>query len=155
MRILLLTILLFFVGNSMAYGSHYLLEDVSFITAEERASFEKVGVEATEQLLEKSKTAKARKSLAAKSGIALERIEALGKLTDLLQMRGIGPKMALLFSAAGCTTAKELSAQKINVFYETIKTTNKTQQISEVLPSPELVASWIKAAASVPVKFIR
>ena len=155
MRISILTMLLFFASGSLAYGSHYLLEDVSFVTADERVALEKVGVEATEQLLEKARTAKARKALSEKSGLPVERIKALGKLTDLLQVRGIGPKMALLFSAAGCTTAKDLSGQKIEVFYDTIKATNKTKQISEVLPSPELVASWIKAAGNVPVKFVR
>ena len=155
MRNLLLTILLSLVFLPQAYASHYLLEDVSFVTADERAKFEKAGIEATEQLLDKSRTARSRAELAKATGIALERISELGMLTDLLQVRGVGPKMALLFTAAGCATTKGLAKMNIETFYEAIKTTNKVKQISEVLPSPELVASWIRAAAKVPVQYTK
>ena len=153
MKTLIMASLMCMFTYSQAYGSHYLLEDVSFISDEERGALEKAGVEATEELLERAKDKKGRQGLAKATGLAADRIMALGKLTDLLQVRGVGPKMALLFTAAKCSTARELASQKLETFYEDLKKTNKVKQISEVLPPPELVASWIKAAANVPVKF--
>ena len=114
----------------------------------------KAKVEATEELLQKASTAEGRRALAKATGLSPKRIEGLVTLTDLLQVRGIGPKMALLFQACGVTTTAQLVKQDIATLYPRMKEVNRTKQISEVLPSADLVSSWIKAAGTVPVKLV-
>jgi len=149
--VLVLFICMFFAVQASA--SHYLLEDVSFVTPEERTALNGAAVEATEDLLAKAATDKGRKALAKASGLSLERVMALATLTDLLQIRGVGPKMALLFQGCEVKTAAELAKQDIKVLYPRMKEVNRKLQISEVLPSEELVASWLRAAKTVSVKF--
>jgi len=148
---LVLFICTFFTVQASA--SHYLLEDVPFVTPEELTALNGASVEATEDLLAKAATQKDRELLAKASGLTLDRVTALATLTDLLQIRGVGPKMALLFQGCQANTAAELAKQDIKVLYPRMKEVNRTHQISEVLPSEELVASWLRAAKNVPVKF--
>ena len=137
---------------SQAYASHYLLDDVSFFSAAERERFGKQGIEDTEQFLKKASTPKARLALKAATGLEADRIEALAKLCDLLQVKGLGPKMALLFTATGLQHTDALSKADLNDLYPKMKEINNKRHISEVLPRREMVGNWIKAAKTVPVR---
>lgn len=141
-----------FSGTAMA--SHYLLEDVSFISPEERTVLEALKIEATEDLLREVISPQAREALSKRSKISVERLVVLSNMVDLLQIRGIGPKMVLLFQAAGYPTAAALAAAKLEALHSALSTTNDTQHISEVLPSKEQVDSWRRAASKVPVRLI-
>ena len=153
-RILVATFFLFVLiaGSSTALASHYLLEDVPFISVDERTKLESLKLLATEDLLKEVATPSARRALVKRSGLSAARVVELSNQVDLLQVRGIGPKMVMLFQAAGYTNCKALNKAKLETLYKAIAKTNDAKHISEVIPSPDLVASWIRRSGLVPVK---
>ena len=153
-RILVASIFLLvtLVGASSALASHYLLEDVPFISVEERTKLESLKILATEDLLKEVATPAARRALVKKSGLSKARVLELSNQVDLLQVRGIGPKMVMLFQAAGYANCKALNQAKLEPLYKAIAKTNDTKHISEVIPSRDLLASWIRRSGLVPVK---
>ena len=154
-RIFSLAALLMVAWSSSAFASHYLLMDVSFFTEAETTILQKQKILATEEFLAESSTPKKRKALTAATGLPAERILELSQLVDLLQIRGVGPKMALLFRAAGVETLKDLSKAKVDLLMAKLKEVNRTKHISEVLPSADLVESWIRAASKPDVPYRR
>ena len=140
------------LGSTQAMASHYLLEDVSFIKKDEVRRFSKQGIEDTEDLLKKASTPAARHALGEATGLKYKRLLNLAKLCDLLQIKGLGPKMALLLTATGIPETDSLSTGKIDDIYPKMKVVNNKRHISEVLPRKEMVARWILAAKSVPIR---
>ncbi len=138
-----------------AVASHYLLEDLDFVSAEERVLFEKEGVRASEDLLEQVSTPSQRAALAKKTGVTRERLRVLGDQVDLLQIRGIGPSMVRLIQAAGVQHAQALSQQSAETLHAAVLEANAREAISSKTPAVEMLANWIRQAARVPVRIRR
>ena len=103
--------LLLLVVPSVAVANHYFLEDVGFISEAEVAALNKEKITDTEELLKVILTPEARKRLAEKTAIAVEKINEWAKLCDLLRVKGVGPKMARLMLLAGVGGMAELRKQ--------------------------------------------
>ena len=154
-RILILVAFALIGHSTTAAASHYLLMDVSFFSPEEQSTLQKVRILATEEFLAESSTPEKRAALVRKTGLSKERVLELSQLVDLLQVRGIGPKMALLFKATGIQSLNDLAGSDVKALMVKLKEVNRVKHISEVLPSSDLVASWIRAAAKPAVPYIR
>ncbi len=138
-----------------ASASHYLLEDLQFLSDAERIALEGQGVMASEELLEKVATRKGRASLSKATGIALERMEALADKVDLLQIRGVGPSMVKLLQAAGVPHAAALARMDASALHVAVIEANGRTQISPKIPAIEMLSDWIRQAGRAPVKVRR
>jgi predicted flap endonuclease-1-like 5' DNA nuclease len=146
---------LLLVTPSDASASHYLLEDLVYVTATERAALEGQGVLASEDLLVRAATLKNRGALCRKTGITAARMEALTNMVDLLQIRGVGPSMVRLLQASGVAHAGMLAKQHPSSLHEAVLEANAREQISPKTPAVEMLSDWIRQAGSVPVRVRR
>jgi len=144
--------LITFLFVTTAAASHYELEDVRFFSPEEIKTFETLGIEGTDGLLTQLESPKMRKALSQRTGISLERLQELASFTDLLQIRGVGMKMARLFLACGLKGTSQLGRQKAEPLLKKMTSMNDRYHISEILPNANMVDKWIKLARKVPVK---
>lgn len=69
------------------------------------------GINNSDRLLEKGKTAKGRKELAEETGIAAKLILTWVNHADLFRIKGVGPQFAELLEAAGVDTVKEFATR--------------------------------------------
>jgi hypothetical protein len=144
--------LISFLFVTTATASHYELEDVRFFSPEEIETFEGLGIEGTDGLLHELESPKKREVLAQRTGITQDRLQELASFTDLLQIRGVGMKMARLFLACGLKGTSQLARRKAAPLLKEMTSMNDRYHISEILPNESMVGKWIKMARKVPVK---
>ena len=134
-----------------ALASHYALTEVGrLVPPSDAEKLKKAGVETTEQLLEKAKTAKDRRALAKASGLGLPAVTALARHCDLLRIKGVGPEMVLLLEAAGVKSIADLAKRDAAGLTAAAESANKGQKISEKLPTEPQMADWIEQAKKLP-----
>ena len=136
-----------------ASAGHYMIADVpDVIGVKHHKALSDAGVADTKVLYERIVTRKARRALAAKTGIPARRLTRWARFLDLMQINGIGPKMVHLFNAAGVDTLKELQKQVGADLQPKMRAANAGAKHSELVPSPEVVAEWIKMANQMTVR---
>jgi len=139
-------------GAREALASNYALEEVPMlIGAEDAGRLRGAAVTTTFALLEKGADARSRKALAASSKIPLKTIEAWVKLCDLMRVRGVGPDVARLLTAAGVFTVAELQRADAAKTADAIQKVNTQQKLSENPPSVEHLSAWIAQAKNLPI----
>ena len=141
--------------SAEAFASHYLLEDLPFVTAEERTALEARGILASEELLERVATPAGRAKLSRETGIDKARMLALADKVDLLQVRGIGPSMVRLLQLAGVPHGSALAAMKADALHAAVVEANSREHVSPKIPSIEMLADWVRQARGAPVKIRR
>ena len=105
-----------------------------------------VGVTTTRGLLDRARDPKARKALAAASGIDEARILKWANMADLMRVKGIGEEFSELLEAAGVDTVKELKTRKAENLAAKIAEVNAARRLVRAVPGPKLVARWIDNA---------
>ncbi|HVR61530.1 MAG TPA: DUF4332 domain-containing protein [Polyangia bacterium] len=135
-----------------AEASHYALTEVGrLVPPSDAEKLKKAGVETTEQLLQKSATAKDRKALAKASGLGVPAVTALARHCDLLRIKGVGPEMVLLLEAAGVRSIADLAKRDAAGLTAATESANKGKKISEKLPTEPQIADWIEQAKKLPL----
>ena len=146
LAVLALVLLLGSSGTVLA--SHYPLDAAAFLSDGERTALVERGIEDTEQLLAATDTAKERGALAGLTGIDKKRLRELQEICDLLQVRGIGPKMAGVLRLAGVYDTRALAGEKAEALAVKMKKANDVHKVSEILPEPAVLEGWIQQAAT-------
>jgi len=142
-------VLIFLLGVAdTALASHYPLDAAAFLSDGERAELSERGVEDTAQLLEATADSKKRAALAGLSGIDAKRLREIQEICDLLQVRGIGPKMAGVLRLAGVYDTRALAGEKAASLAAKMKKANYVHKVSETLPEPSILEGWIEQAAA-------
>jgi len=147
-RVLLGVLLFLVIAAGTALASHYPLDAATFLSDGERAALVERGIEDTAQLLEATDTAKERAALAGPSGLDKKRLREIHEVCDLLQVRGIGPKMAGVLRLAGVYDTRALAGEEATALAGKMKKANDVHKVSEILPEPAVLAGWIEQAAS-------
>ena len=148
--VVLIALSLLFVSRA-AQASHYAVADVPrLITAVEAEKLQKVGINTTEQLLEKAAKAKDRKALAKSSGLASPALLGLARRCDLLRLRGVGSEMVLLLEASGVKTTAELAKKDVASLAAAMATANQAKKISDKPPAEPQLQYWIEEAKKLP-----
>jgi predicted flap endonuclease-1-like 5' DNA nuclease len=114
------------------------------------AKLAEAGIQSVEALLEKGGKAKARKELAAKTGIGDELILDWVNRADLFRVPGIGEQYSDLLEKAGVDTVKELAQRKAEALQAKMAEINAAKNLVNRVPSVETVGKWIDAAKSLP-----
>jgi hypothetical protein len=111
-----------------------------------------VGIKTAAKFLEASKSAKARKDLAAKTGIDVKLILKWANRVDRMRVRGVGEEYAELLQAAGVDTVRELKYRNPAKLAKAMAEANASRKLVRFLPSAKAVVRWIEHAKKLPLK---
>ena len=136
-----------------AMAGHYRLVDVpDVVPAEHHKALAGAGVTNTEQLYERVARKKSRRVLSKASGVPYETLTSWAVFLDLMQVRGIGPKMVRLLNAAGIRNLRALKRSKPGPLLEAMRKANRGFRYSRVLPDTNILGQWIRRARSLPAR---
>lgn len=109
-----------------------------------------VGIETTEQLLEKCAKPAGRKSLAEATDISGKLILTWANHCDLMRIDGVGPQFAELLEAAGVDTVKELKHRKAENLQPRLEEVNAEKHLVGRVPALKEVERMVAQAAELP-----
>ncbi len=130
----------------------YPISDLNGVDRNTVEALKAAGIRTTVKLLEKAKSASARKTLAAKTGVDAKTILELVTLADRMRVPGVGDDYAKLLQAAGVKTVKELKYRNPAKLANTMAAANTKRKLVRLLPSGRVVARWIEHAKKLPLK---
>ena len=130
----------------------YPITDIDGIDDETAAIFKSVGIRSTERLLERARTLKGRKLLAAKTGLDEKSLLCWANVSDRMRIKGISKEYAELLQSAGVDTVKELKYRNPANLAKAMAEANKKNKLVRFLPSEKVVARWIDNAKKLPLK---
>ena len=102
-----------------------------------------IGIKTTEKLLKEGATAKGRKSIEEKSGIAHKLILEWVNLADLFRIKGIGEEYSDLLEEAGVDTVVELSNRNAENLYAKVIEVNEKKKLVRRPPTAGMIKDWI------------
>ena len=111
-----------------------------------------IGIRTTDKLLEASKTARARKTLAAKIGVDEKTVLRWANLADRMRIKGVGEPYAALLQAVGVDTVKELKYRNVSNLAKAMADANRKKKLVRLLPSERRIKRWIAHAKELPLK---
>lgn len=129
----------------------YPIMKIEGVGPDHAARLKAAGVRTTARLLDAARTPKARKTLAAASGIEESRILKFANIADLMRLKGVGEEYSELLEAAGVDTVKELRNRNVANLTRAIGEANAARKLVRVPPSEKTVAKWIAQAKTLPV----
>ena len=130
----------------------YPLTDIEGIDDEVVRILKSVRIRSTERLLEAASSAKARKSLAIKTGFDEKQLLCWANVADRMRIRGISREYAELLQAAGVDTVKELKYRNPANLAKAMAEANRKRKMVRLLPSEKVVGRWIDHAKGLPLK---
>jgi predicted flap endonuclease-1-like 5' DNA nuclease len=123
------------------------IEGVGAVYAEKLKT---AGITTTEVLLEKAKSPKLRKELAAATGIDESRILKWANMADLMRIKGVGEEYSELLEAAGVDTVKELKTRVAANLTKAMAEANAKRKLVRALPTESMVEKWVAQAKELP-----
>lgn len=116
------------------------------------ARLKAAGVRTAEALLERGKTAKGRKLLAAETGIAEQKLLEWVNIVDCMRIKGMGLATTQLLRAAGVNTVREFALRNPERLAQAMRNANHQRKLVRVLPSQKSVRQLIARARELPIK---
>lgn len=104
----------------------------------------------SQALVEAAKTPKARKALAAATGIAESTVLELANRADLARVLGIGEVFSNLLEEAGVDTVKELSKRKPDNLHAKLAEVNVKGKHAKRAPTLVECTDWVEQAKALP-----
>lgn len=123
------------------------IEGVGAVYAEKLKT---AGITTTEGLLEKAKSPKLRKELAAATGIDESRVLKWANMADLMRIKGVGEEYSELLEAAGVDTVKELKTRVPANLTKAMAEANAKRKLVRALPTESMVEKWVAQAKELP-----
>jgi hypothetical protein len=126
--------------------------DVEEIGPNVAAKLRSIGIRTTGKLLERAKTMKGRKALAAEIDVDEKTILRWANLADRMRIKGVGEDYAELLQAAGVDTVKELKHRNVGNLAKAMAEANRKKKLVSLVPSEKRVRRWIEQARQLPLK---
>lgn len=104
----------------------------------------------SEQLVAAARTPKARRDLAAATGIKEQEILELANRADLARVKGIGEVFSNLLEEAGVDTVKELAKRKPDNLHAKLAEANTNLKWAKRSPTLAEVTDWVEQAKALP-----
>ncbi len=123
------------------------IEGVGAVYAEKLKA---AGITTTEGLLERAKSPKLRKELAAATGIDESRVLKWANMADLMRIKGVGEEYSELLEAAGVDTVKELKTRVPANLTKAMAEANAKRKLVRALPTESMVEKWVAQAKDLP-----
>ncbi len=108
------------------------------------------GIKSTAQLLERGKTPKGRKEVAAATGITETLVLKWTNMCDLMRIKGVAEEYSELLEKAGVDTVKELKMRVPANLHKAMAEANGTHKLVRQLPGLKQVESWVSQAKTMP-----
>ncbi|MEM1045226.1 MAG: DUF4332 domain-containing protein [Pseudomonadota bacterium] len=128
--------------------SSYAIINVEGIGPSFAKKLKAVGIHTTKALLDRAKTPKGRKQLAADSGIEESKILKWANMCDLMRIRGVAEEYSELLEAAGVDTVKELKHRNAGNLAAKMAEVNGKRKLVRLVPTEKSVAKWVDQAKS-------
>ena len=107
-----------------------------------------IGIKTTEKLLKEGATAKGRKAIEEKSGIAHKLILEWVNLADLFRIKGVGEEYSDLLEEAGVDTVAELANRNAENLFAKVTEVNEKKKLVRRPPTADMIKDWINQAKS-------
>jgi len=130
----------------------YPISTIDGLAPQAQARLKAEGIRTTATLLERASTVKARKALAARTGISEQQLLAWANMADCMRIKGMGKAKAELLRAAGVSTVREFVQRNPERLARAMKEANDARKLVRVLPSEKSVAQLIQQARKLPLK---
>lgn len=117
-----------------------------------QARLKAAGIRTTATLLERASTVKARKALAASTGISEQQLLAWANMADCMRIKGMGKAKTELLRAAGVSTVREFVQRNPARLAQAMAEANSKRKLVRVLPSEKSVGQLIQRARKLPLK---
>ena len=124
--------------------------DIEGIGPKFAAKLSKAGIRSTNALLKQGATAKGRKEIATKIGVAHTLVLEWVNRADLYRIKGVGAQYSDLLENSGVDTVVELSKRDAENLYAKMVKVNTAKELVRLLPGLKLVKGWIKQAKKLP-----
>jgi len=108
-------------------------------------------IRTTAKLLDKAKNQRGRQKLAATIGVPEDTLLKWANLSDRMRIKGVGEDYALLLSAAGVDTVRELKYRNPKKLAQTMKAQNAKRKLVNVLPGEKAITKWVEYAKGLPL----
>lgn len=109
-----------------------------------------IGINNTDQLLERGATKKGRKEIAGETTISEKLILTWVNHCDLFRIKGIGPQYAELLEAAGVDTVPALATRNPENLLAKLTEVNDAKNLVRSMPYLKQVNRWIEEAKGLP-----
>jgi predicted flap endonuclease-1-like 5' DNA nuclease len=137
-------------GRDKGKRMSYPIIDIEGIGAVFADKLKSAGITTTDALLEKAKSPKGRKELAAATGIDESRILKWANMADLMRIKGVGEEYSELLEAAGVDTVKELKTRVPANLTKALADVNAQKKLVRALPTASMVEKWVAQAKDLP-----
>jgi predicted flap endonuclease-1-like 5' DNA nuclease len=126
----------------------YAIKEIEGIGEAYASKLQEAGIKTVAALLDRGKTPRGRKDLAADTGIDAKLILKWVNMSDLFRVKGIGPEYSELLEKAGVDTVKELRNRVPENLHAKLEEANTSsgRPLVRALPSLKAVQSWIQEA---------
>ena len=132
--------------------SSYPISKIDGLGPHAQARLKAQGIRTTAGLLNNASTVRARKALAAKTGLSEQQLLAWANIADCMRIKGMGKVKAELLRAAGVVTVREFVQRNPERLAQAMKEANDKRKLVRVLPSDKSVAELIQRARKLPLK---
>jgi predicted flap endonuclease-1-like 5' DNA nuclease len=126
------------------------LTEVEGIGAVYAQKLKELGIDTTEELLEKGATPKGRDGIAEQSGISKKLVLKWINRADLFRIKGVGEEYADLLEIAGVDTVPELAQRNPENLYQKLLEVNQEKDLVRRAPSQDQVSAWVEEAKNLP-----
>ncbi len=126
------------------------IREVKGVTPELESKLRDEGIKDSDQLLERLKTAAARRDLASMLRIDHEVVMELANRADLIRIRGVAGAYSDLLESAGVDTVKELSDRVPENLQAKLARINEQMKLVHRTPTVEMVEDWVSQARALP-----
>ncbi len=130
----------------------YSVKDLKDLSDNFAAKLKEIGVDTTEELLEKAGSATGRKQLAEEIGAVPQQLLTWVNEADLMRISGVAEGFSQLLEAAGVDTVKELATRNADNLTAKIAEVNEQLKLTGRVPNQETVAGWIEQAKTLVPK---
>lgn len=127
-------------------ASHYFLEDAQYFSADEVEAFQRIDMRDTETVLRALITPEQRGAAVFVTGIDGQRIYEIAQICELLQVTGVGPRVAELLLLSGVRGVADLAARDAAALLAEVENVNSVHSIVATYPGLEHVEEWIAGA---------
>lgn len=111
-----------------------------------------VGIDTTDQLLDRASTKKGREQLAEEAGVSEKLILKWANHADLFRIKGVAGQFAGLLEASGVDTVKELRHRVAANLHARLVEVNEVRNLCNRVPSESEVAKMIEQAKELEPK---
>lgn len=126
------------------------LREIPGIAREDVEKLAAVGITHSKHMFERGRTKKNRAGLSALTGVSIESLLEIAKLSDLGRVRGIGAVFTRLFYESGADTIENLSKWDPEELFQLVHAVNKEKNISQAVPPLKDFKQYVEISTDLP-----